>query len=123
MNVVIIGGGAIGSSIAYHLAIRSDAPARITVVERDPTYSRASSALSCSSIREQFSTPVNIAMSQFGLQFLQSAADALEVDGERPELSLRLGGYLFLASAAGLSILRDNHAIQCGPPKPTSFSC
>jgi glycine/D-amino acid oxidase-like deaminating enzyme len=111
-NIVIIGGGAIGSSIAYHLARRSDFAARVTVVERDPTYRMASSSLSASSIREQFSTPLNIAMSQFGLEFLRGAADALEVSGDRPQLGLRLPGYLFLASAAGMDVLRENHAIQ-----------
>ena len=112
INVVIIGGGVIGSSIAYHLASRADFHGRITVVERDPTYARASSSLSASSIREQFSTPVNIAMSQFGLAFLKAAPELLAVDGERPELSLRLPGYLFLASQAGLPALRENHATQ-----------
>jgi FAD-dependent oxidoreductase domain-containing protein 1 len=44
----------------------------ITVVERDPTYAQASSALSASSIRQQFSQPVNIAVSQFGIEFLRN---------------------------------------------------
>jgi FAD-dependent oxidoreductase domain-containing protein 1 len=111
-NIVIIGGGAIGSSIAYNLAARPDFTGNVTVVERDPTYRQASSSLSASSIREQFSTPLNIAMSQFGLRFLRSAAEALEVGGDQPQLSLRLPGYLFLASAAGMDVLRENHAIQ-----------
>ncbi len=113
-RVAIVGGGVMGSSIAYHLASRPDFAGSVTVVERDPSYARASSSLSASSIREQFSTPVNIAMSQFGLRFLREAPELLAVDGDRPELSLRLPGYLFLASEAGLPVLRDNHAIQRG---------
>ncbi len=101
-----------GSSIAYHLASRPDFSGSITVVERDPSYARASSSLSASSIREQFSTPINIAMSQFGLEFLRSAPELLAVDAERPELGLRLTGYLFLASAAGIETLRQNHRVQ-----------
>lgn len=112
LNVVIIGGGVMGSSTACHLASRADFSGGITVIERDPTYARASSSLSASSIREQFSTPVNIAMSQFGLEFLRAAPRTLAVDGDCPELSLRLPGYLFLASEAGLPVLRDNHATQ-----------
>ncbi|HEX3347685.1 MAG TPA: FAD-binding oxidoreductase [Acetobacteraceae bacterium] len=102
-HVVIVGGGAVGSSIAYHLAVRPDFRGRITVVERDPTYARASSALSASSIRQQFSTPVNIRLSQFGIQFLRELG---------LELGLREGGYLFLASAEGAETLRANHALQ-----------
>ncbi len=110
MRVAIVGGGVIGSAIAYHLSSRADFRGGITVVERDPSYQRASSALSASSIREQFTTPINIAMSQFGLEFLRAAPVALAVDGQGPELSLRLPGYLFLASEAGLATLRANHA-------------
>ena len=111
-RVVIVGGGVMGSSTAYHLAARPDFAGSVTVIERDPTYARASSALSASSIREQFSTPVNIAMSQFGLRFLQAAPDVLAVDGARAEMSLRLPGYLFLATDAGVPTLRENHAMQ-----------
>ena len=57
-RVVIVGGGAIGSSIAYHLAAHPRYAGDVTVVERDPTYARAASALSASSIRQQFSTPL-----------------------------------------------------------------
>jgi glycine/D-amino acid oxidase-like deaminating enzyme len=111
-RIVIVGGGAIGSSIAFHLASHPGFSGEITVVERDPTYRIASSSLSGSSIRQQFSTPLNIAMSQFGLQFLKGAGETLAVDGDRPDLGLREPGYLFLASAAGEAILRDNHAVQ-----------
>src|SRR5260370_30374037 len=96
--MVIIGGGAVGGSVAYHLASVPGLDAAITVVERDPTYASASSSLSASSIRQQFSTPVCIAMSQFGLAFLKQAADVLAVGGDRPALGLREPRYLFLAS-------------------------
>jgi glycine/D-amino acid oxidase-like deaminating enzyme len=112
MKIVIVGGGAMGSSTAYHLASHPGFTGSITVVERDPTYARASSALSASSIRQQFSTPLNIAMSQFGLEFLRAAPEKLAVDGDAPLLTFHEGGYLFLASEAGLDVLRSNHAVQ-----------
>ena len=56
--VAIVGGGAMGSSIAYHLKSDPNFTGRVVVIERDPSYARASSALSASSIRQQFSTPL-----------------------------------------------------------------
>jgi glycine/D-amino acid oxidase-like deaminating enzyme len=112
-DAVIVGGGAVGSSIAYWLTRDPAWRGKVAVIERDPTYARASSALSASSIRQQFSTPLNIHLSRFGIGFLRRARDELSVDGEPPvELGLREPGYLFLASEAGEAILRDNHAIQ-----------
>ena len=98
-----------GSSIAYHLKSDPNFTGSVAVVERDPTYARASSALSASSIRQQFSTPLNIHLSRYGLSFLRRAPELLGVD-----LGLKEPGYLFLASAAGEAVLRANHAIQKG---------
>ena len=112
MKVVIVGGGAIGSSAAYHLASNPDFRGEIVVLERDPSYARASSMLSASGIRQQFSTPVSIRMSRYGLAFLQNAATALAVDGEAPLLAFKEHGYLFLASDSGAAVLRENYALQ-----------
>ena len=56
-RVAIIGGGAIGSAVAYWLTADPAFAGEVVVVERDPAYRAASSALSASSIRQQFSTP------------------------------------------------------------------
>ncbi len=113
MRVVIIGGGAVGSSTAYHLARDPAFKGSITVIERDPTYRIASSSLSCASIRQQFSTPVNVAMSRYGFQFLEQAHDLLAVGDDKAEVSLKRQGYLFLAGEDGIATLREVHAIQC----------
>jgi glycine/D-amino acid oxidase-like deaminating enzyme len=112
MQVVIVGGGAVGSSSAYHLATHPRFRGEITVVERDPTYARASSMLSASGIRQQFSTPVSIRMSQYGLGFIRDAARALAVDGDAPLLAFKEHGYLFLATEDGLPTLQENVALQ-----------
>ncbi|MCA0245385.1 MAG: FAD-binding oxidoreductase [Proteobacteria bacterium] len=108
-DVIVIGGGVMGSSVAYHLKSDPAFTGKVTVIERDPTYARASSALSASSIRQQFSTPLNIHLSRYGIGFLRRAGELLGV-----ELGLREPGYLFLASHAGEAVLRANHAIQKG---------
>ncbi len=109
IDVVIVGGGSIGSSVAYHLKSDPHFFGSIEVVERDPTYARASSALSASSIRQQFSTPLNIHLSRYGIGFLRRAPAFLGVD-----LGLKEQGYLFLASSAGEAVLRATHTIQKG---------
>jgi FAD-dependent oxidoreductase domain-containing protein 1 len=110
-DVAIIGGGVIGSAIAFNL-LAIDPGVAVVVVERDPTYRTASSALSLSSIRQQFSAPVNIAMSRYGLAFLKEIERHLAVDGTSPEVGLVERGYLYLASEAGKAALEANHAIQ-----------
>ena len=109
-QVVIVGGGVIGAAIACFLA--RDHGTGVTVLERDPTYARASSALSAASIRQQFSTPVNIALSQWSLAFLRRAGDELAVGGDRPHVGLTLPGYLYLATAQGQAALRENQRVQ-----------
>jgi glycine/D-amino acid oxidase-like deaminating enzyme len=114
-HVVIVGGGAIGSAIAC-FALRDPAFAGcVTVIERDPSYARASSALSASSIRQQFGTAINVAIGLFGVEFLRHVGDELAVDGERPQIGLVEPGYLYLAtSAGGAATLRSHHVVQRG---------
>ena len=111
-DVAIIGGGAIGSAVAYFLLSNPAWKGRVTVIERDPSYKRASSALSASSIRQQFSTPENIRMSRFGFAFLTAIQTHLAVDGDPVDIGLRAGGYLYLATPEHEAVLRENHAIQ-----------
>ena len=84
-DVVIVGGAIIGSSVATFLAGRPDFDGRIVVVERDTTFRTSSTTLSAASIRLQFSTPLNVQISQFGVEFLKSLDRYLAVNGEVPE--------------------------------------
>ena len=111
-DVVIIGGGVIGSAIAYFLAANPAAPSAITVIERDPTYETASTPRSAGGIRQQFSNPENIEIGLFGHHFVTNLAEYLSVDGECPDPGFREGGYLFLAGPEGLEVLRQNHEEQ-----------
>ena len=111
-DVVIAGGAAMGSSTAYHLMADPAFRGRVLVVDKDPTYQRSASALSAASIRQQFSSPVNIRISLHGIRFLREIGERLGVDGDRPEIGLREGGYLYCATPAGAPVLAENQAIQ-----------
>ncbi|HLW91566.1 MAG TPA: FAD-dependent oxidoreductase, partial [Roseiarcus sp.] len=111
-DIVIAGGAVMGSSTAYHLAAHPGFSGRILVVEKDFTYQRAASALSLSSVRQQFSSPINIRVGLYGASFFRRAKEILTVDGDAPDLSFRENGYLYLATDAGAPILVENHATQ-----------
>ncbi|MGE5338875.1 MAG: NAD(P)/FAD-dependent oxidoreductase [Gemmatimonadota bacterium] len=108
-RVVIVGGGVVGSATAYFLA--RDHALRATVLERDPAYRRASSALSAGSIRQQFSSAINIRLSQASFAFLRGIDAELRVDAP-VDVGFIESGYLFLATVAGAGTLRDNHRVQ-----------
>ena len=110
-DIVIVGGGVMGSALAYWLTHLQPGLA-VTVVERDPMYREASSALSAASIRQQFTTAVNIRISQWSLEFLRRSAEALAVDDDRPDVGFHEGGYLYLAGAAAAPVLREANRIQ-----------
>jgi FAD-dependent oxidoreductase domain-containing protein 1 len=113
LHVIIIGGGVIGSAVACFTLQETSFRGRVTVIERDPSYARASSALSASSIRQQFGTAINVAISRYGIAFLREAAERLAVDGNRPALGLVEPGYLYLAATDdGAGTLRSNHRVQ-----------
>jgi glycine/D-amino acid oxidase-like deaminating enzyme len=111
-DVVIVGGAIIGSSVATFLAMRTDFDGRIVVVERDTTFRTSSTTLSAASIRLQFSTPLNIEISRFGIEVIKHLDRYLGVNGEVPEIDFIENGYLFLATDAGLATLEHNHAVQ-----------
>ena len=109
-DVVIVGGAAVGASIAYFLKAELGFAGRVVVVERDPTYARSATTLSAASIRQQFSTPENVRLSLFGVAFLKSLKERFGADAE---VGFHEGGYLILAGTAkGAAVLAANHAVQ-----------
>jgi sarcosine oxidase len=111
-DVAIAGGGVMGSAVAYFLASDPGFAGRVLVVERDPTYATCATTRSWGGFRQQFSTPENVRMSLFGAAFFREAAERLAVDGERPDLGMRVQGYLFLASPSGAAQLAANVRLQ-----------
>ncbi len=95
-DVVIVGGGAMGSAAAYYLkSLAGDVS--VAVVEKDPSYEYCSTLRSDGNLRIQFNLEENIRMSQYTLELLESFADDMEIDGWRPDPAPKRQGNLFLA--------------------------
>lgn len=111
VHVVIVGGGVMGCATAWFLT--REHGVRVTVVERDASYAKASSALSVCAIRQQFSTAINIRISQDSLAFYRAIGAQLAIGDERPDIGLIEPGYLYLAATeGGAGVLREQHALQ-----------
>ena len=110
-RIVIVGGGVVGSSIAWHLR-SGPSRAEVTVVERDPTYRRASSFLAMGGIRQQFSSAANIRLAQHSVRFYERFDTAMQVPGHRPRARFRQRGYLFLANDATAERFERRYARQ-----------
>lgn len=109
-DVVIVGGGIMGSCTAYFLKAVLGYSGSVLVIEQDPTYAFASTTLSAASIRQQFSTPENIRMSRFGIEVIRSLGDRFGADAD---IGFREGGYLILATPGdGLDVLTKNWRTQ-----------
>ncbi len=110
-DVVIIGGAMMGSSVAWWLLRHPGFDGSILIVERDPTFEFASTTHTNSCIRQQFGTPINVQVSQFGVEFVRNARDYLGADA--PEIAFREFGYLYLAADEAFAAqLTRNHAVQ-----------
>lgn len=110
-DVVIVGGGAMGSSTAYHL-MKSDPSLDVTVIERDDTYSRASTVLSDGNVRVQFNLEENIRISQYALEVLATFGDDMATERYRPEVAARHQGNLFLTDEGHEEEARQGLVLQ-----------
>ena len=112
-DVVIVGGGIMGASTAWFLTQQPDFDGRVLVVERDPTYATASTSHTNSCMRQQFSTELNVRISQFAAEFVKNLRANMGGDERVPELSIRSFGYMYLAADETFAgVLRDNLAVQ-----------
>ncbi|GJQ83828.1 hypothetical protein Trydic_g5686 [Trypoxylus dichotomus] len=110
VDILVIGGGAIGSSIAYWLKEKSGLRGvKLAVLEKDPTYAKSSTVLSVGGLRQQFSLPENILMSLFGAEFIRTLKDRF---GKDADVYFTPNGYLTLASEASAPQLLDNAKLQ-----------
>jgi len=111
-DVVIIGGAIMGSSTAWWLT-QTGFKGRVLVLERDPTYAQAGTTHTNSCIRQQFSTELNIRISQFGADFVQNLASNMGNDLRIPALKIQNFGYMYLADTPAFAeVLRANQRVQ-----------
>jgi sarcosine oxidase subunit beta len=105
-DVVIIGGGIVGSSIAYHLT--ANGCRNVLVIERESAQGKGSTGKSMGGVRAQFSTPVSIQMSLYSIPFYARFDERLGHPCDyRPQ------GYLFCATTdQQMAYLRTNYAQQ-----------
>ena len=108
-DVAIIGGGIVGSAVAYALTHAPNPPHRVVIVERDTAYREASTPRSAGGIRQQFSTPENIALSRATLSLIAEMKSRFGADAD---VSFREQGYLLLATKDGRDILSANASLQ-----------
>jgi len=105
-DVVIIGSGIVGSSIAYHLA--EQGCTNVLVVEREAHQGKGSTGKSMGGVRAQFSTPVNIQMSRYSIDFFSHFDDVVGYPAD-----YRAHGYLFCATTERhLEYLKANRERQ-----------
>ena len=105
-NVVIIGGGVMGASPAYHLAKRGCTD--VVLLEKGPFLGMEATGKCAGGIRYQFSTEINVRLSLLSLPMLQRFEEELGQD-----IDLRWPGYLFLLdNEADLATFRRNVAMQ-----------
>lgn len=123
-DVVIVGGAVMGSSTAYWLTESPDSKGRVLVVERDSTYHQAPSARAASCIRQQFSQPINVLISQFGVEFIRGFRARMQkhYPGEiAPDLAFREHGFLYCWRPEDVDAARDRTELQRSLGAHTQF--
>ncbi len=110
-DVIIIGGGIMGSSTAYHL-MKADKNLKVVVVEKDATYAQASTTLSMVNTRIQYSLKENIQISQHAENVLENFEDEMEVNGVRPNIVYKREGNLVIVDAAAEASARKAYEMQ-----------
>jgi len=112
-DVVIVGGAIMGSSAAWFLTDNADFNGTVLVVEKDSSYEFASTSHTNSCMRQQYSTELNVRISQFAADFVKNIRRYMGNDERVPELSIQSFGYMYLADNHDFAdVLRENQKVQ-----------
>jgi len=110
-DIIIVGAGVIGSSIAYHL-LNDDLNGTVAVLEKDLSYEFASTPRSMGGIRQQFSTEINIRIGLYSIEAIERFDEEMAVNGEPAYAKYNPGGYLFLADGTNWEALQRQYRLQ-----------
>ena len=114
-DIVIVGGAVVGSSTAYWLSLALGREPSVLVVERDSSYTFSSTALSTSAIRQQYSNPINVRISQFGIEIIRQFPELMAPyfpNEPAPDLGFKEHGYLYCCSPDGVEAARARVDLQ-----------
>jgi glycine/D-amino acid oxidase-like deaminating enzyme len=110
-DVVIVGGGAVGLSVAYFL--KTLAPSTdVVVVEREADYAHCSTLRASGGCRVQFSCPENVLMSLHSIDFIRRFPETMATATHAAPIDWVEGGYLFVVPPEHVAMLEANHADQ-----------
>ena len=121
-DVIIIGGAIMGSSTAWFLSQNPDFNGNILVVEKDQKYESCSTAHTTSCIRQQFSTKLNVEISQFAASFINNFHEYMGNDARVPKLAIKSFGYMYLAASEDFAkSLKSNQKVQAAAGAATEL--
>lgn len=112
-DVIIVGGGVMGASIAYHL-LKDNFDGEVAILEKDPTYEYATTTRSAGGVRQQFTSEINIRIALFCLERFLRFDEEMEVDGDPARAEFKQVGYLFLATEENFEKLQRHYQVQKG---------
>ncbi len=112
-DIIIVGGAIMGASAAWFLSDDKSFNGSVLVVEKDPSYEKSSTMHTNSCMRQQFSTELNVRISQFAADFVKNIREYMGGDDRVPDLSIRSFGYMYLADSEDFAeVLRESQQVQ-----------
>lgn len=121
-DVIIVGGAIMGSSTAWFLSNTDDFDGSVLVVDRDLSFEVCSTAHTNSCMRQQFSSELNVRISQFAADFVKNIRTYMGGDERVPELGIRNFGYMYFADNDEFAnVLRESREVQVAAGAATEF--
>ena len=115
VDIVIIGGGIVGSAAAYFLA-RTGRAGKVVVVEPDPSYEFSATPTANGGIRQLFSLSENILMARYGLDFFADFHRVMAIGGVSADIGFERRGYLFISDDGDHARMEANYHLQGAMP-------